>query len=196
MAIFVRTPGVALIRRDKIAQAGEWNKEPGIRGSDDWEMWLRLSEIGDFVRVPSPVLQYRVHAENMSANRLKMHLQSLVLLQMERARQEQNGNTARAAEAETAYRTINGFTSALYWQEVVARHQNGNTSEARALLRQHWRKNGRDIIKEWLVAWHSRITCSLMSERNTVLRAVSLPYRLLPAGVRRRLRRGLGIIDP
>jgi glycosyltransferase involved in cell wall biosynthesis len=64
----LRSPGAVLVRKAAIERVGTW--DPELRGSEDWDMWLRLSEDGaPFARVPEALFQYRVHGTNMSGDR-------------------------------------------------------------------------------------------------------------------------------
>lgn len=56
-------PG-AIFRRSLFDQIGGWNEE--LRKIPDFDYWLRAGRIGDFVRVPKVLAQYRVHEESMA----------------------------------------------------------------------------------------------------------------------------------
>ncbi len=66
----IATPGVVLIRRAALETVGPF--DPGAKASDDWDMWLRLSALGDLAFVNKTILGYRRHAGNMSDNRALM----------------------------------------------------------------------------------------------------------------------------
>ena len=68
---FIQTPGCVLVRRSALDRAGPWDTR--VHTIEDWEMLLRLSLAGPFVRVPDTVLNYRVHGENSSANKQIAH---------------------------------------------------------------------------------------------------------------------------
>ena len=57
----IRTSGCVLMRRAALIAAGGWDADRRLLGTEDWELWLRLVEQGPFVRVPEPVLKYRLH---------------------------------------------------------------------------------------------------------------------------------------
>jgi len=68
----LRSPGAVLIHRAAMEKVGPW--DPALRGSEDWDLWLRLAEDGSpFVRVDEPLFQYRVHGDNMSGDASLMH---------------------------------------------------------------------------------------------------------------------------
>jgi len=59
---FIRTSGCVLIRRTALNEAGGWDCHARLQGSEDWELWLRLSEKFSFVLVAEPLLRYRSQA--------------------------------------------------------------------------------------------------------------------------------------
>ncbi len=69
---FIRSTGVALIHRSVLDAVGEWDEGLKI---EDWDLWLRLAEPPGtrFVRVPDPVLQYRIHGDNSSQDEIIMY---------------------------------------------------------------------------------------------------------------------------
>lgn len=71
-ANFIRTPGCSLVRRTALAEAGGWNTDPKLKGNEDWDLWLRLSEKSPFALIAEPVLKYRTQGEGFSNSRLKM----------------------------------------------------------------------------------------------------------------------------
>lgn len=198
---FVRTPGLALIRRTALAQVGIWNKEEKIRGSDDWEMWLRLSEIGDFVRVAEPVLQYRVHGANMSANALKMHNQARELLKMEETRQRRAGASAqKIARVHEAIRVARRFTAHLYAEQIAQARAGGDGERARKLVRLFFHAEPSRATL-WVLRGVLDVLFSLLPRggqriKRALFNAVLAPYHRLPLGVRRSIRRRMGIADP
>ena len=65
------SPGLVLIRRSALAQAGLLDTMPklGFSSLDDWDLWLRLSRLGSFAFVDQVTLNYRLHENNLSRNR-------------------------------------------------------------------------------------------------------------------------------
>jgi glycosyltransferase involved in cell wall biosynthesis len=76
----------ALIRRSVLAEHGDFDPDPELWGSPDYELWLRLAPVTDFVYVDEPLLLYRVHAGQMSADSRRMSLGALAALEKARAR--------------------------------------------------------------------------------------------------------------
>lgn len=65
---FIRSAGGVLVRRTALEAAGPWDEI--LRASEDWDMWLRMANNGaTFVRVDTPLFQYRIHGNNMSGNK-------------------------------------------------------------------------------------------------------------------------------
>lgn len=65
------TPGLMLARREAIERAGRF--DPDIAPCDDWDLWFRLSLLGDIAFVDRVVLHWRQHDNNASWNREGMH---------------------------------------------------------------------------------------------------------------------------
>jgi glycosyltransferase involved in cell wall biosynthesis len=62
----------ALVRRALLDRHGAFDPDPGLYGSPDYELWLRLAPHAEFVFVDEPLLLYRVHDGQMSADTLRM----------------------------------------------------------------------------------------------------------------------------
>jgi glycosyltransferase involved in cell wall biosynthesis len=52
-----------LLRRSALGDDGF---APGLQGVEDWDLWLRLAKRGRFTYLDAPLLDYRLHATNMS----------------------------------------------------------------------------------------------------------------------------------
>lgn len=66
---WIASPGQTLIRRRALEQVGSF--DTSIWGSDDWDLYLRLAQIGRFHYENRPALLYRVHGGNASRNILR-----------------------------------------------------------------------------------------------------------------------------
>lgn len=66
----IQTPGLVLIRRAAHVQAGMFDKT--LNGCDDWDLWLRLSRLGDMAFVDRVILRYRQHGSNLSLQEAKL----------------------------------------------------------------------------------------------------------------------------
>jgi glycosyltransferase involved in cell wall biosynthesis len=59
-------PSAVLIRKDLLVQVGGFNES--MPAAEDWEAWLKLARVCDFVGVPEPLLMYRVTGTGMGAD--------------------------------------------------------------------------------------------------------------------------------
>ena len=66
----VRSPGQALIRRSTLERVGGF--DPNLWGTDDFDLYIRLAEVGPFVYQPRTALLYRWHAGNASNQTARM----------------------------------------------------------------------------------------------------------------------------
>lgn len=53
------TPSIAMIRKDAFEQIGGFDTTIHRGIGEDWDLWIRLSSLGPFVRIPRLVAQYR-----------------------------------------------------------------------------------------------------------------------------------------
>jgi len=71
-------PSAVLIRRRVLADVGLFDLD--LRASEDWEIWLRVARAYRFGGIDQPLLNYRVHGNNMSSDPAHMlHYQRLTL---------------------------------------------------------------------------------------------------------------------
>lgn len=61
---WIYSPGQTLIRTDALTKTG--GLDPAIWGSDDWDLYIRLSQLGPFLYRDRVALHYRRHAGNAS----------------------------------------------------------------------------------------------------------------------------------
>ena len=54
-----------LIRRDILTRHGAFDEDPRLRGTEDFELWLRLAPHTTFAYVDEPLLVYRLHTSNL-----------------------------------------------------------------------------------------------------------------------------------
>jgi glycosyltransferase involved in cell wall biosynthesis len=64
------TPSTVLARREALLQNGGFRED--IRACEDWEMWVRLQQLGNFESVGDPLTNYYVYPSSLSANPEKM----------------------------------------------------------------------------------------------------------------------------
>ncbi|MEM1211382.1 MAG: glycosyltransferase family 2 protein [Planctomycetota bacterium] len=63
---FIKSPGQVLFRADAVRAAGGWDES--IRGSDDWDLYLRMLKSSTCVGSRRVALRYRLHGTNASHN--------------------------------------------------------------------------------------------------------------------------------
>src|SRR5207244_10342779 len=61
---WIVSPGVGLIRRKTLLEAGGF--DPAMVPCDDWDLWLRISRLGDIVYLNRVLLSWRRHESNAS----------------------------------------------------------------------------------------------------------------------------------
>lgn len=61
-ACSIATPGCCLIRTEAFKTANGFDTE--ISMCEDWDLWLRMSQIGSLSRISLPTLKYRYHQSN------------------------------------------------------------------------------------------------------------------------------------
>jgi glycosyltransferase involved in cell wall biosynthesis len=69
-----------LIRRELLAEHGAFDPDPELWGSPDYELWLRLAQVTPFRYLDEPLLLYRVHRAQMSADVPRMSRGALAAL--------------------------------------------------------------------------------------------------------------------
>jgi glycosyltransferase involved in cell wall biosynthesis len=58
----------AMIRRESLEEVGRYRRCFAM-GSEDRDLWWRLSEVGEIHRIPARLLQYRIHNANLTVTR-------------------------------------------------------------------------------------------------------------------------------
>lgn len=76
---FVESGSNPLIRTKALAEVGGFDQS--LPAVEDWDMWLRLAQIYEFVAVPCPQILYRVYPNSMSSNVWKMEQGSLQIIE-------------------------------------------------------------------------------------------------------------------
>lgn len=76
----------AAVRTALLREHGAFDPDPGLTGSPDYELWLRLVPVTEFAYIDERLLLYRVHGGQMSAGRRRMELGALLALEKAAAR--------------------------------------------------------------------------------------------------------------
>jgi len=71
----------ALVRRALLELHGAFDPDPRLRGSLDYDLWLRLAPHARFAYVDEPLVGYRVHAAQMSGDVSEMNVGALTALE-------------------------------------------------------------------------------------------------------------------
>lgn len=74
---YVGSPGVALIRTAAVRAIHGF--DVGLKGPEDWDLWIRLSETGQSRFVNRTALLYRVHEKSVSGDYWSMYTQSMLV---------------------------------------------------------------------------------------------------------------------
>ncbi len=70
-------PSTIVFRRKAVVDAGLFEeKNRGLHGCEDWDLWLRLAPSHQFAGTAEPLVRYRLHAQTFSAN--PAHMQDAV----------------------------------------------------------------------------------------------------------------------
>lgn len=64
------TPSATMVRRDVLVQTGGFTTT--IKGTEDWEMWVRLYTLGYFTSVPDCLVDYREFGVGLSSDPKRM----------------------------------------------------------------------------------------------------------------------------
>jgi len=54
----------AFLNRDKALKIGGY--QPALKRAEDWDLWLRLSELGEITAITEPLVNIRIHSEQIS----------------------------------------------------------------------------------------------------------------------------------
>jgi glycosyltransferase involved in cell wall biosynthesis len=60
------TASSVLVKREALVRDGGFRKD--VRGCEDWDMWMRAQELGEFVAVREPLTDYYIYPMSLSAN--------------------------------------------------------------------------------------------------------------------------------
>ena len=69
-----------LVRRAVLAEAGPFNVDQRLHGTEDYEMWLRIAHLHEFISIDEPLVRYRVHRGNLAGNRARATMRGLYVL--------------------------------------------------------------------------------------------------------------------
>jgi len=70
-----------LMRRSAWERAGPFDTDPGLVSVEDYDLWLRLSLLGEFAALDEVLVRRRLHAGNLSADHLELYLRTLRVIE-------------------------------------------------------------------------------------------------------------------
>lgn len=85
---FVENGSNVLIRTQALKEVGNFDET--LTSCEDWDMWLRLAAKYEFVAVEKPQILYRISANSMSANLLRMEAESMQVINRKRDRDRED----------------------------------------------------------------------------------------------------------
>ncbi len=75
----VGTPSTVIVERSLFDNVGGF--DPALSLCADWEMWIRLATVTEFIYIEEPLIKYRLHESNMSNNATLLEEDTLKLLE-------------------------------------------------------------------------------------------------------------------
>lgn len=75
-----------VVRRSVLEEHGLFDTDPRLKGTEDYELWLRLAIPTKFASVEEPLLLYRVHPDGISKNEVEIAIGELTAVEKNRAR--------------------------------------------------------------------------------------------------------------
>lgn len=182
-----------MVRKSAVIQAGGYNE--AFPAAEDFDLWLRLAEVGNLANVPSTHLYYRVHAG--SANwTISVDQREQGLRIMKEARVRRGFEPLDQPTMEIPPARADDWNRRIYWTNIALR--SGNPFSALLLLRVALRKHPWSLLL-WFAAGVAAVDSALCGGNRTArfqpgklaklrtLPAVSC-YRLARAVVRFRRR--------
>jgi len=152
LAVFIDNSSVPLVRRDALIAVGGWDgslRARGAQGCEDWQLYLRLAEIGDFALASGFLIGYRQTSGSMSRQVPQM-TRSYDLIMAE----------ARSRHPELPAELFRWSRAAFdFYRFELLRDAAAPLSRLRALLSAvsgdpHWlrRRSTRQTLKRWLLS--------------------------------------------
>jgi len=134
-----------VVRRDALAEVGDFDADPVLVSTEDYDLWLRLLELGEMRYIADPLADYRVHCASLSDNRRFL---SGIDRIMEKLAERQAG---LAGLAELVARRRAGVRIDAAYDAVRA----GRRRQARELLSEARRLGGWNwpLARVWMRTW-------------------------------------------
>ncbi len=146
-----------MIRRESLTRVGGYRDIAG-RYAQDYDLWLRLAELGEMMNLAEPLLKYRVHERQVSVakaatQRFSAELYKLLALQ----RREQGREDIGAARKELASRAseikVSVVQDMLHWANTFEAQGKGDQARSmrlKALRAAPFSQPVRGMLADWL----------------------------------------------
>ena len=118
-----------MFRRDPVMAAGSYGTSALGRHCRDYELWLRLSETLRLANLPEVLVKYRVHPEQMSAERVLGLIRDTAACRKHALRRRQSAGLGGSAPL-TRLARLRGDLGSIgydYWQYADLRARQGNS---------------------------------------------------------------------
>lgn len=132
----ITTFSATLIRKSILEKTGFLDEAPEMTTADDYDMWLRISDVAEIVFVPGDLVSYRIHAGNLLKNydqNLRAHIYVLDKF-VKRSAKLERGLQEKANEIvlTNKFNKITHFAFVYYYRI-------GGERKARTLFGEAWR---------------------------------------------------------
>ena len=151
IADFIHSGSNTLIRKSALDEVGGFDAD--CSGCADWDMWLRLSAIGDFALVPQHQIIYRRAATSMSANVEKMYDRAVFAINKAyQAAPEHLQPLRRQTEA-----NLHMYTASLYLQHGIDVFQTRRAGKhLKKSIQKYYPMIGKNIMQKLIIKFWLR----------------------------------------
>jgi GT2 family glycosyltransferase len=168
-----------MIRREAFERVGGYDE--ALPAAQDYDLWLRLAEVGRLANLPDVVLQYRLHLLSVTSTRRAEQTQCLVEV-CRRARQKR-GLASLPRRSQRRYPNLPAFRQRLQWVRLALRAGHFETARKHAVTARReapWRLGVHLHLLAVRIAWF----CSDRTRSGTVgSRARGAPPAIPPHSV-------------
>jgi glycosyltransferase involved in cell wall biosynthesis len=152
--------GTVMIRTDALRQVGGYREE--YAGVEDWELWLRLAEMGKLANIPEVLVRYRQHLRSSShATRNRQRKQRTELLREAYQRRHLHGRLREldSVEADLDVSPTGYFRLWGWWALTDGNIATARKYALKTLVRSPWSKS------TWTLT-----ACTLLAQLRSVAR--------------------------
>lgn len=147
----IATPGQALLRREPFVTIGGFDRD--IWGADDWDLWLRLLQRFEGIRLSTTVMAYRVHERNNSWHTTRMWAEVRRVMHRHLAAAPAQRRAALARHCVAWYRAYLRVQARRQFREALRDRRWRRAGAAWRLLAGMWlaEQRARVVLKFWLL---------------------------------------------